>query len=135
MTPAVASERSIFSKNHDWNSYNYRVFRVAVNMYAPIFQGVDRSAWLSVHQHQYLMFKISNMADSDAFGLSSDVPSPGALLSSSPPRVERRTRRRLPPTPSLPPVRRSERFLSQSTSTSIGEGRSRLAGPCSLLSL
>ena len=23
MTPAVASERSIFSKNHDWNSYNY----------------------------------------------------------------------------------------------------------------
>ena len=31
MTPAVASERSIFSKNHDWNSYNYRVFRVAVN--------------------------------------------------------------------------------------------------------
>ena len=70
-----------------------------------------------------------NMAVSDAFGLSSDVPSPVALLSSSPPRVERRTRRRLPPTLSLPPVRRSECFLSQSTSTSIGEGRSRLAGP------
>ena len=41
MTPAVASERSIFSKNHDWNSYNYRAFRVAVNTYAPIFRGVD----------------------------------------------------------------------------------------------
>ena len=42
MTPAVASERSIFSKNHDCNSYiHYRVFRVAVNTYAPIFQGVD----------------------------------------------------------------------------------------------
>ena len=36
MTPAVASERSIFCKNHDWNSYNYRVFRVAVNN-APIY--------------------------------------------------------------------------------------------------
>ena len=34
MTPAVASERSIFSKNHDCNSYSYRVFRVAVNTYA-----------------------------------------------------------------------------------------------------
>ena len=41
MTPVVASERSIFSKNHDCNSYNYRVFRVAVNTYAPIFRGVD----------------------------------------------------------------------------------------------
>ena len=41
MTPAVASERSIFSKNHDCNSYSYRVFRVAVNTYAPIFWGVD----------------------------------------------------------------------------------------------
>ena len=41
MTPAVASERSIFSKNHDWNSYSYRVVRVAVNTYVPIFRGVD----------------------------------------------------------------------------------------------
>ena len=41
MTPAVASERSIFSKNRDCNSYSYRVFRVAVNTYAPIFRGVD----------------------------------------------------------------------------------------------
>ena len=30
MTPAVASERSIFSENHDYNTY-IRVFRVAVN--------------------------------------------------------------------------------------------------------
>ena len=41
MTPAVASERSIFSKNHNWNSYNYRVFHAVVNTYAPIFRGVD----------------------------------------------------------------------------------------------
>ena len=40
MTPDVASERSIFCKNHDWNSYNYSVFRVAVNN-APIFRSVD----------------------------------------------------------------------------------------------
>ena len=37
MTPAVASQRSIFSKNHDYN----RVFRVAVNTYVPIFRGLD----------------------------------------------------------------------------------------------
>ena len=43
MTPAVASKRSIFNKNHDYNSYIYikRVFRVAVNTYVPIFQGLD----------------------------------------------------------------------------------------------
>ena len=37
MTPAVASERSIFSKNHDCNSY----VEFSVNTYAPIFRGVD----------------------------------------------------------------------------------------------
>ena len=41
MTPAVASERSIFSKNHDYNSYILKVFRVAVNTYVPIFRGLD----------------------------------------------------------------------------------------------
>ena len=55
MTPAVAYERSIFSKNHDWNSYNYRVFRVAVNTYAPIFRGVDarggRKLYTNRHAH------------------------------------------------------------------------------------
>ena len=54
MTPDVASERSIFSKNHDWNSYNYRVFRVAVNN-APIFRGVDarsgRKLYTNRHTH------------------------------------------------------------------------------------
>ena len=39
MTPAVASERSIFSKNHDYNTYI--VFRVAVNTYVPIFLDID----------------------------------------------------------------------------------------------
>ena len=29
ITPAVASERSIFSKNHDYNSYNYKEFSVS----------------------------------------------------------------------------------------------------------
>ena len=57
MTPAVASERSIFSKNHDWNSYNYRVFRVAVNTYAPIFRGVDarggRKLYTNRHTHTH----------------------------------------------------------------------------------
>ena len=38
----VASERSIFSKNHDYNTYIYkRVFRVAVNTYIPIFRGLQ----------------------------------------------------------------------------------------------
>ena len=53
MTPAVASERSIFSKNHDCNSY--RVFRVEVNTYAPIFRGVDarggRKLYTNRHTH------------------------------------------------------------------------------------
>ena len=40
MKPVVASERSIFSKNHDCNSYiEFSVFEV--NTYAPIFRGVD----------------------------------------------------------------------------------------------
>ena len=34
---AVASKPSNFSKNHDYKS----CFRVAVNMYVPIFQGLD----------------------------------------------------------------------------------------------
>ena len=54
MTPTVASERSIFSKNHDWNSYNYRIFHVAVNN-APIFRGVDarggRKLYTNRHTH------------------------------------------------------------------------------------
>ena len=56
MTPAVASERSIFSKNYDWNSYNYRVFRVAMNN-APIFRGVDarggRKLYTNRHTHTH----------------------------------------------------------------------------------
>ena len=56
MTPAIAFERSIFSKNHDWNSYNYRVFRVAVNN-APIFRGVDarggRKLYTNRHAHTH----------------------------------------------------------------------------------
>ena len=57
MTPAVASERSIFSKNHDCNSYIARVFRVAVNKYAPIFRGVDarggRKLYTNRHTHTH----------------------------------------------------------------------------------
>ena len=53
MTPAIAFERSIFSKNHDWNSYNYRVFRAVVN--APIFRSVDacggRKLYTKRHTH------------------------------------------------------------------------------------
>ena len=49
MTPAVASEQSIFSKNHDSNSY------IAVNTYAPIFRGVDarggRKLYTNRHTH------------------------------------------------------------------------------------
>ena len=56
MTPAVAYERSIFSKNHDWNSYNYRVFHVAVNN-APIFRGVDarggRKLYMNMQTHTH----------------------------------------------------------------------------------
>ena len=42
ITPAITSKRSIFSKNHDYNTYNYkRVFRVAVNTYVPILLDID----------------------------------------------------------------------------------------------
>ena len=34
---AVASEQSIFSKNQDYK----RIFHVAVNLYVPIFRGLD----------------------------------------------------------------------------------------------
>ena len=34
---AVASERSIFSENHDYKSF----FRVAMNTFVPIFRGLD----------------------------------------------------------------------------------------------
>ena len=53
MTPAVASERSIFSQNHDCNSYSYRVFRVAVNTYAPIFQGVDACGGRNIYKNRH----------------------------------------------------------------------------------
>ena len=34
---AIASKGSIFSKNHDYKSFS----RVAVNLYVPIFLGLD----------------------------------------------------------------------------------------------
>ena len=40
MTPAVVSERSIFSENHDYNTY-IKSFRVAVNTYVPMFLDID----------------------------------------------------------------------------------------------
>ena len=40
MTPAVASEQSVFSRNHGYNSY-IKVFCAAVNTYVPIFRGLD----------------------------------------------------------------------------------------------
>ena len=49
---AVASQQSIFSKNHD-----YKVFRVAVNMYVPIFWGLDahggRKLQTNKHTHTH----------------------------------------------------------------------------------
>ena len=36
---AVASERSIFSENHDYKS----IFCVAMNTYVPIFRGLDET--------------------------------------------------------------------------------------------
>ena len=43
MTPAVASERSIFSKNHDYNSYMYvKSFPCrGEHVRRPIFRGLD----------------------------------------------------------------------------------------------
>ena len=53
MTPAVATERSIFSKNHDCNSY----IEFSVNTYAPIFRGVDarggRKLYTNRHTHTH----------------------------------------------------------------------------------
>ena len=57
--PAVASQRSIFSKYHDYNSYIYveSVFRVAVNTYVPIFRGLDacdgRKLRTDTHTHTH----------------------------------------------------------------------------------
>ena len=51
MTPVVASERSLFSKNHDCNSY----IEFSVNTHAPIFRGVDacggRKLYTNRHTH------------------------------------------------------------------------------------
>ena len=51
MTPALVSERSIFSKNHDCNSY----IEFSVNTYEPIFRGVDarggRKLYTNRHKH------------------------------------------------------------------------------------
>ena len=48
---ALASERSIFRENHDYNSF----FRVAVNTYIPILQGLDarggRKLRTDIHIH------------------------------------------------------------------------------------
>ena len=53
MTVAVASERSIFSENHDYKSF----FRVAVNTYVPIFRGLDarggRKLRTDTHTHTH----------------------------------------------------------------------------------
>ena len=53
MTPAVASERSIFSKKHDYNTY----IRVAVNTYVPIFLDIDarggRKLRTDTHTHTH----------------------------------------------------------------------------------
>ena len=46
---AVASERSIFSKNHDYKSF----FRVAVNTYVPIFRGLDARGRRKLRTHTY----------------------------------------------------------------------------------
>ena len=55
MTPAVASERSIFSKNHCCNSY----IEFSVNTYAPIFRGVntrdDRKLYTNRHTHRHTL--------------------------------------------------------------------------------
>ena len=40
MTLPVASERSIFSKNHYYKNFYKGVFHVAVNTYVPIFWGL-----------------------------------------------------------------------------------------------
>ena len=56
MTPAVASERSIFSKNHDYNTY-IKSFRVTVNTYVPIFLDIDarggRKLRTDTHTHTH----------------------------------------------------------------------------------
>ena len=69
MTLAVASERSIFRKNHDCNSYI--VFRVAVNTYAPIFRGVDaRSGRLYKQTHTHTHTRDSHSDDNKALQLN-----------------------------------------------------------------
>ena len=51
---SVASEPSIFIKNHDYNSFS----RVAVNTYVPIFRGLDvrggRKLRTDIHTHTYI---------------------------------------------------------------------------------
>ena len=56
MTPAVASERSIFSKNHDYNTY-IKSFPCRVNTYVPIFLDIDarggRKLRTDTHTHTW----------------------------------------------------------------------------------
>ena len=57
---AVASEPSIFSKNHDYKSF----FRVAVNTYVPIFRDLDarggRNLLTDTHTHTHTRDNYSN---------------------------------------------------------------------------
>ena len=72
---AVASEPNIFSENHDYK----RFFRVAVNMYAPIFRGLDarggRKLRTDTHTHRTTTVKPSSQCSARSYvALRSYVP-------------------------------------------------------------
>ena len=46
---AVASEPSIFSENHNYRSFS----RIAVNMYVPIFRGLDARGGRKLRTHTH----------------------------------------------------------------------------------
>ena len=54
---AVASEPSIFSKNHDYKSFS----RVAVNTYVPIFRGLDARSGRKLRTHTHTRDNYSNL--------------------------------------------------------------------------
>ena len=64
MTPAVASERNIFSKNHDYNSY-IKIF--PVNTYVPTFRVLDargdRKLRTGTHTHTHTHTRDSHSDD------------------------------------------------------------------------
>ena len=66
MTPAVASERSIFSKNHDYNTYIKSVPCRGEHVYVPIFLDYRCTRWQkTTNRHTHTHTRDSHSDDNN----------------------------------------------------------------------